>query len=348
MFWNLCAPILRRTATLILAIPVVTLLSQLARAEEPTDELLQTAQSTFGIIESPDPASFDRPAIQLGRRLFWDERLSANGKVACASCHSAATWGADSEQFSLDAKNKRTKRNSQTVFNSTLQPALRWTGDRKSAAHQAEKSLTGSMGFGQAEDVVARLNTLGYGPLFQVAFADEANPVSPANYAKAIDAYEATLLTPAPFDEFLKGSADALSESQQAGLRLFLEIGCADCHSGKLLGGENLEKFGVHHEYWTATSSNARDAGLFESTNKEDDRYRFRTSMLRNVEKTAPYFHDGSVPKLADAIRVMAKVQLDKELDTAQIASIESFLSSLTGAIPKNYSAPETLEPAGK
>jgi cytochrome c peroxidase len=221
-----------------------------------------------------------------------------------------------------------------------LQPHLRWTGDRKSGAHQAEKSLTGSMGFANADDVTALLKQHGYESKFQRAFPSIPNAMTPVNYAKAIEAYEATLSTLSQLDRYLNGQADALSEEQKQGLRLFMEVGCADCHSGKLLGGESLEKFGVHSEYWKATGSDARDVGVFESTNKDEDRYRFRTSMLRNVEKTDPYFHDGSVATLSEAVRVMAKVQLDKELDSQQIQSIVAFLTSLTGEVLANYSRP--------
>jgi cytochrome c peroxidase len=320
----------------------VNFLAILLHGQELAVQLLEDAKATFGIIPAPTQEELDKPIVELGRHLFWDERLSANGKIACASCHAASSWGADAERFSLDAKEKRTKRNSQTVFNSMHQPHLRWTGDRKSGAHQAEKSLTGSMGFANADDVTALLKQHGYESMFQSAFPSIPGAMTPVNYAKAIEAYEATLNTPAPFDRYLNGQADALSAEQKRGLRLFMEVGCADCHSGKLLGGEGIEKFGVHHKYWTATGSDARDAGLYESTNKEDDRYRFRTSMLRNVEKTPPYFHDGSVSTLSDAVRVMAKVQLDNELDSQQIQSIVAFLNSLTGDVPVNYSNPHS------
>jgi len=250
----------------VLAIALtVNLLAALTYGQESKDKLLEDAKATFGIVSAPKQEELDKPIVELGRHLFWDERLSANGKIACASCHAASSWGADAERFSLDAKGKLTKRNSQTVFNSMLQSHLRWTGDRKSGAHQAEKSLTGSMGFTNADDVIALLKLHGYESRFEDAFPSIPGAMTPANYAKAIESYEATLGTPAPFDRYLNGQADALNEEQKQGLRLFMEVGCADCHSGKLLGGESLETFGVHSEYWNATGSDAHDAGLFES-----------------------------------------------------------------------------------
>jgi len=223
----------------------------------------------------------------------------------------------------------------------TLQPALRWTSDRTSAAHQAEKSLTGSMGFAKPEDVVPLLVQHGHEPGFRRAFADDEKPVTPANYARAIAAYEATLLTPSQFDRFLAGETKSLDDRQRRGLTRFVELGCADCHSGALLGGRSLRKFGVERPYWEATGSEQRDTGRFESSGKEDDRYVFRTSMLRNVAKTAPYFHDGSVEQLDRAVRVMAEVQLGEKLTDDDTAAITAFLGALTGAVPTHYAPPE-------
>lgn len=307
---------------------------------EANDDLRGTAKKLFGIVQSPDDSRLARPDVVLGRALFWDKRLSSSGNTACASCHLAEDWGADRRTFSVDAKGKYTGRNAQTVFNATLQPSLRWTGDRKSAAHQAQRSLTGSMGLPTADAVIPLLEELGYESAFRAAFADDKDPVTPANYATAIQAYEATLLTPAPFDKYLSGEDGALSADQKRGLKRFIEVGCADCHSGRLLGGDSLETFGVAKKYWTATKSPKRDAGLFESTKKESDRYKFRVSMLRNVAKTGPYFHDGSVTDLNEAVQVMADVQLGERLADADAEAIVAFLDSLTGDVPRHYAPP--------
>jgi cytochrome c peroxidase len=329
----------------IIAVLVMAFFSRLTLSKEPqADELRSDAKAVFGKVDSPAVEAIDQPLVHLGHRLFWDERLSANGKIACASCHAASAWGADTERYSLDAKGKLTKRNSQTVFNAMLQPGLRWTADRKSGAHQAERSLTGSMGFAQAEDVTPMLEKNGYEPLFKIAFPNQENRVTPANYAKAIEAYEATLTTPAAFDRYLAGDNEALSAKQKEGLRLFMAIGCSDCHSGKLLGGEELEKFGVHADYWTLTNSQVHDEGLFESTKEEEDKFSFRVSMLRNIEKTGPYFHDGSVGDLKEAIRIMAQLQLGEKLGDGRVESIAEFLKSLTGEVPKSYTKPEPVD----
>jgi len=299
------------------------------------------ARELFGIVQAVDRATLSRADVVLGRGLFWDTRLSVDGKTACASCHQATDWGADRRRFSPDARGKLTSRNSQTVFNAVLQPQLRWTGDRKSGAHQAERSLTGSMGLASADALVPLLKSAGYEPAFKAAFGQASDPLTPANYAKAVEAYEATLVTPAPFDRFLSGEDGALSTEQKKGLRLFIDFGCADCHKGPLLGGTSLKKFGVAKDYWIATRSEKQDVGLFESSKNEADRYKFRVSMLRNVANTGPYFHDGAVAGLEEAVRVMADVQLGKRLADEEAKAITAFLESLTGEVPSHYAPPK-------
>ena len=292
----------------------------------------------FGAIKASTAAA--SPEAELGRALFWDTRVSLDGKTACASCHSARDWGADRRPFSPDARGALTSRHSPTVFNSTAQPALRWLADRKSAADQAEGSLDGSMGFPSREAGVAKMNELKYAPAFSAAFPQDAEPVSAKNYGRALAAYQATLTTPAPFDRFLAGDDGALTERQKTGLRTFIVMGCAHCHNGPNLGGTKLQKFGPAKDYWLETGSKKIDQGRFSVTKKEEDRYVFRVPMLRNVAKTAPYFHDGSVDRLDRAVRVMASVQLGHALDDATVAEIVSFLEALTGEVPSNYAPP--------
>lgn len=311
----------------------------LAGSAAADEELRRQASTLFGRIEVINyPAT---PETELGRALFWDTRVSLDGKTACASCHFARDWGADARRFSPDARGALTSRHSPTVFNSMGQPTLRWLGDRKSGADQAESSLTGSMGFPTKEVGIERLGQLNYLASFRAAYPQDAEPMNARNYARAIAAYQATLTTPAPFDRFLAGDDGALSDRQKAGLRAFVATGCGGCHNGPLFGGTMLQRFGVVKDYWLETGSQKVDVGRFATTKKEEDRYVFRVPMLRNIAKTAPYFHDGSVDRLDRAVRIMASVQLGRALDDATVSSIVAFLESLTGEIPAHYAPPE-------
>lgn len=304
------------------------------------DDLRTLAKSHFGKLKSVSPEEGDAELVALGRALFWDQRISASGETSCASCHVRGSWGADPRRFSVRDSGERTGRNSQTVLNATMQPRLRWLGDRRSAAHQAERSITGSLGNSSPEAAVERLREAGYEDDFRSVFTERKSPLSVEAFADAIEAYEQTLITPAPFDRFLAGDDQALSEDQKRGLRLFVDTGCADCHNGTLLGGKAMEKFGMVKDYWLATGSQEPDPGLFVNTQRDEDKYRFRVPMLRNIAKTSPYFHDGSIDELSEAIEVMAEVQLGVELADSKRKNMKAFLESLTGEVPDQFSPP--------
>jgi len=314
-------------------------LAAITTAAHADQQLRREAVTLFGRLEAP-AASRATPEAQLGRALFWDERLSLDGKTSCGSCHFARDWGADRRPHSPDARGVLTSRHSPTVFNSMSQPALRWLSDRKTGADQAEGSITGSMGFGSKEAGLEALRKLDYLAAFRAAYPQDPEPLTLKNYGRAIAAYQATLVTPAPFDRFLGGDDRALSERQKAGLRAFIASGCGACHSGTLLGGTTNQRFGLAKDYWLETGSAKVDVGRFAATKKEEDKYVFRVPMLRNVAKTAPYFHDGSVAQLDRAVRIMASVQLGREFDDATVQAIVAFLGSLTGEIPANYAPP--------
>jgi len=316
------------------------LMVTLAAAAVTQESTLQRVRELFGMLEPVPPKALRAPDAVLGRQLFWDERLSLDGRTSCASCHAADAWAADSARFSRDARGRLTTRNSQTVFNAMGQVALRWLGDRKDGATQAEGSITGSMGLPSTDAVVPLLTKFGYEDAFRRAFPGDPSAVSSANYARAIQAYLTTLVTPTPFDAYLRGDRNALTADQQAGLEVFISTGCANCHNGPRLGGNSFQKFGVKEEYWLATKSEPVDPGRYAVTKNEADRYVFRTPTLRNIARTAPYFHDGSVATLKEAVQVMARVQLGRALADADADRIVWFLESLTGDIPRNYSRP--------
>jgi cytochrome c peroxidase len=247
---------------LVALLTLATAVSSCAqRAQTPAEDASaaeaarQQAQALFGPVRPVAAAEVDDPKAVLGRALYWDTRLSLDGKTSCASCHSRADWSSDRRPRSLNAKGELTALHSQPMFMAQDQVALRWYGDRRDGVHQAERSITGSMGLAKAEDMTPLLRQHGYAPLFEAAFGSGPELMSPGQYGRALQAYQRTLRTPAPFDRFLAGDDAALSREQVLGLRRFVSNGCAGCHGGALLGGGSMQKFGVVKDYWLATGS---------------------------------------------------------------------------------------------
>ena len=313
--------------------------------------LLKQAQALF----RPLPrtmGTFDRPSparVALGRMLFFDPRWTKEVNVSCATCHQPALYGTDALAKSIGVQHRTHPRNAPTVLNAGLNFIQHWWGDRKDLEDQAEKALAGvfSSGHADASVAAARIEAIeGYAPVFRQAFPDQAKPVAPANIAVALGAYERTLLTPSPFDAYLRGDAQALPSVAKRGLQQFISRGCVSCHNGVGVGGQMFQKFGVIEEYWKATGSREIDQGRFGLTKNPGDLYVFKVPSLRNVAMTAPYFHDGSVATLHEAVKVMARVQLAVTLQDAEIGEIVTFLRTLTGPLPENFATAPTLPPA--
>ena len=278
--------------------------------------------------------------VELGRLLFFDPRISADGAVSCARCHQPSLYGTDALPRSIGAEHRTHPRHAQTVLNAATQFVQHWRGDRTSVEDQAVKALIAPPAYGNPnfETAVARLKAIrGYAPLFARAYPHEDAPITQDNWGKAIGAYVRTLVTPAPFDAFLGGDDGALTTAAQTGLRTFIQVGCATCHNGVGIGGSTYQKFGVTEDYWRATGSTAIDKGRFDVTQEPADLYVFKVAGLRNVAMTPPYFHDGSVATLPEAVRVMARVQLGRTLMDAEVTDIVAFLESLTGRMPDGF-----------
>jgi cytochrome c peroxidase len=197
------------------------------------------------------------------------------------------------------------------------------------------------MGFTSLAEAEGKLRSLGYEYAFQAAFPNSSQTLSAEHYGVAIEAYEATLTTPGPFDAYLQGDDEALSAQAQKGLALFLDTGCAGCHHGPLLGGNSVQTFGIFGRYWEATGSEQIDIGLAHQTQKAEDNYRFRVPMLRNIALTAPYFHDGSVRTLSEAVDIMARLQLSTTLAPEDIGALGAFLETLSGETPPHFAPPD-------
>lgn len=288
--------------------------------------------------------------VALGRKLFFDPRISLDGTVSCANCHRPGLYGTDALPKSVGVEHRLNARNAPTVLNAALQSTAHWIGDRENVEDQAAKALIGRSSFGNSDVSAAARKIIelpGYADEFKQAFPGDPEPVKPDNWGRAIGAYERTLVTPSPFDAYLKGDADALKGLARQGLKAFIDIGCVSCHNGVGIGGTSFKKFGIFGDYWKETGSQTRDEGRFAATKDPADRWLFKVPTLRNVAMTPPYFHDGSVATLSEAIRVMGKLQLNKDLTPTQIDELSAFLTSLTGDLPPGFAAEPVLSPQG-
>lgn len=280
--------------------------------------------------------------IELGKMLWFDPRLSLSGKVSCNTCHDLSTNGADTKPLSIGYAGRKGTVNSPTVFNAEKQIAQFWDGRAKTLAEQATGPITNPLEMAMtpelAEGVIRSIP--GYRLYFEKAFGSK-NPTF-SEIAEALAAFETTLTTPnAPFERYLKGDKNALTQQQIDGLKLFRRSGCIRCHSGNLLGGTSFQKVGSVRPYVTDNSSKGR----MDVSGKPWDEMMFKVPTLLNVERTAPYFHDGAVKTLPDAVKKMADIQLDMNLSEKQVEEIVAFLESLNGELPKIEKP--TLPPSG-
>ena len=311
-------------------------LASAASASELRDEALEM----FAALPSTIPALTDNPVtpqkIDLGKALFFDPRMSASGVFSCNSCHNLATGGDDNMPTSIGHGWQKGPRNSPTVLNAVFNEAQFWDGRAADLAEQAKGPVQAGVEMANTPaNVVATLNSMPqYQDWFKASFPGEDDPVTFDNFAKAIEAYEATLITPAPFDAFLNGDDNALTDEQKEGLALFMDTGCASCHNGVNIGGTGYFPFGLI-EKPGADVLPPDDRGRFAVTETADDSYVFRAAPLRNIDQTAPYFHSGKVWDLEVAVAIMGTSQLGTELNDDEVDKIVAFLGSLTGEMPQ-------------
>jgi len=305
------------------------------------DALLGKARSLFKPIPITSPIwkknLLNRDKIELGKMLFFDPRLSASGLISCSTCHNLALGGVDVQETSTGHAWQKGPRNAPTVLNAVFNVAQFWDGRAKDLAEQATGPVQAGVEMNNTPDgVLATLNSLPrYVKLFREAFPRERHPVTFPNVGKAIEAFEATLLTPnGRFDQYLKGNVKALTAEEKEGLRLFINKGCVSCHFGVNVGGAFYRPFGVV-EKPGANILPPGDKGRFAVTKTASDEFVFKVPSLRNIELTAPYFHSGSVWRLADAVDIMGDVQLGAELSDKEVDKITAFLLTLTGKQPK-------------
>jgi cytochrome c peroxidase len=325
----------------------VMVLAAVTRAAEPT--LLEKSKVFF----KPLPTQFDskdnpitKEKVALGRQLYFEKRMSKNQDRSCNSCHLLSKYGVDNEPTSEGHKKQRGDRNSPTVFNAGGHFVQFWDGRAATLEDQAKGPVLNpvEMAMPDGPGVEKVIKSIpGYAPMFKAAFPGEANPITYDNIAKAIGAFERTLVLPSRFDQFLRGDEKALTDAEKKGLETYVATGCTACHLGEGIGGGMYQKLGL-----VKPVLGLKDEGRSKITKSEADKYFFKVPGLRNVAMTAPYLHDGSKKTLEETVTFMGEYQLGKQLKKEEVDSIATFLKSLTGELPKALIAEPKALPAGK
>lgn len=337
-----------RTLLVALVCLVIVLLVGPEIADRNVAEQIDPAQlKAF----APLPADFESksnpitPAkIELGRMLYYDARLSRDGSVSCNSCHKLVHYGVDSEPTSNGVGGQHGTRNSPTVYNAAGEFVQFWDGRAADVEDQAKGPVLNpvEMGMSSAQAVEARLKSVpGYVEAFGGAFPGEADPVNFDNMAKAIGAFERRLVTPSRWDAFLRGDQTVLTLEEKQGFKTFAANGCGDCHSGALVGGERYQRLGLAKAY-----PDVSDRGRYEVSKLTSDEFVFKVPTLRNITETGPYFHNGKVATLDQAVAEMGEYEFGKTLSPAEVKSIVTWLKCLTGKVPRDYIAEPKLPPS--
>lgn len=304
------------------------------------EDVMMKAQKGFKPIPEEPPELKENPMIpsrlQLGTMLYFEPRLSASGLISCNTCHNIGTGGVDLQETSVGHGWQKGGRNAPTVFNAVFNLAQFWDGRAQDLREQAKGPPQAAIEMNTTpERLEETLKSMPeYVTLFKLAFPQEKDPVTFENTAKAIEVFEATLLTPdSRFDKYLKGDAAALTKEEQEGLKFFMDKGCAPCHGGINLGGTGYFPFGVVEK--PKADITAGDTGRFKVTGVKSDEYVFKSPSLRNIVLTPPYFHSGKVWNLRDAVAIMGSSQLGISLNEDQVNAIVAFLKTTTGTQPK-------------
>ena len=305
------------------------------------------AKAIFGTLptDASDPSRpISAAQVDLGRTLYYDPRLSKNHDISCNSCHQLDAFGVDGEPTSPGHKGQRGDRNSPSTFNAALHVSQFWDGRAADVEEQAKGPVLNpvEMAMPSEEAVVAVLVSIpGYASPFRAAFPGESEPISYDNMGIAIGAFERGLITPAPLDAFIAGDDAALNAEQAAGLQTFISVGCVACHNGAAIGGGTYRKLGLVNPYPT------EDRGREKVTGQPEDLHVFKVPSLRNVTETGPWFHDGSIGQIDEAVTLMAHHQIGVTLTPEQTRDLIAFLGALTGQIEPAYVAQPPLPPSG-
>jgi len=319
--FTLMTPILRPLFTLV----CIGLFTSPLFAASPTT-------SREPIRPLPAPPKIDPKIIELGKALFHDPRLSGDDTLSCASCHSLSNAGMDGLKRSTGIRGQKGPINAPTVYNSSLHFSQFWDGRAATLEEQAAGPVENPLEMGAAwPDVIKKLKK---DPHYVAAFDDlYQGELSKKTVTSAIADFERTLITTNnPFDRYLKGDLDAISEQAQSGYQLFKAYGCSSCHQGAAVGGNMYQTMGVARDYFQDRGYITKaDFGRFNVNGDPSSKFEFKVPSLRNIELTAPYFHDGSAKTLKDAVNVMGKYQIGREIPPKDLEAIIAFLKTLTG-----------------
>ncbi len=278
----------------------------------------------------PPPPALNKEKVELGRRLFFDPRLSRDDSLACSGCHDLAHGGVDGRVRSLGVGGAQGEINAPSVLSAAYNFRQFWDGRAANLEEQAAGPITHPLEMASTwPQVVKKLSA--DRELRQAFEKNYPEGISPASIAAAIAEFERSLPRPSRFDRWLAGDERAISSDELAGYRIFKRHGCVACHQGVNIGGNLFQRFGVMADYFAARGNITRaDQGRFNVTGREEDRHLFKVPSLRNVALTAPYFHDGSAATLEEAVRVMGRFQLGMDLPPRDVRQIVAFLNSLT------------------
>ncbi|MEZ5660293.1 MAG: cytochrome-c peroxidase [Burkholderiaceae bacterium] len=277
------------------------------------------------------PKSIDIGLAELGKKLYFDPRMSRSGFISCNSCHNLSMGGTDNIRTSIGDRWQRGPINAPTVLNSSLNVAQFWDGRAADLKEQAGGPIAnpGEMAFSHTLAIDVLQSIPAYAREFHLVFGKEGIEIG--QVTAAIAEFEKTLVTPnSRFDQWLLGEENALSAEELAGYNLFNTSGCGGCHNGPNLGGNAYRKMGVVEAYKGDTSLAGR-AGV---THDDRDRFTFKVPTLRNVELTYPYFHDGAADTLRQAVDTMGRLQLGRRFSEQENRQIVAFLKTLTGEQP--------------
>ena len=316
-----------------------------SKQSAPSDETSRVWHALPKTAESPEDNPTTAAKVELGKKLFFDPRLSLTGTVSCNSCHNLMEGGDDGRPTSMGIHGRLGPRNAPTVWNSVFHTSQFWDGRAASLEEQAAGPIVAppEMGMPNHDLAIDRIKAIPrYVSEFNEVFGQDEK-VTIDYVVKAIAAFERTLITPhSPYDRYIQGEETAMSKQQIRGMKLFDSVGCAECHSGPNFNNWKPGISSVAFEEFPRSADSplvkkfslTKDLGRSEVTKDKADKHQFKVPTLRNITLTAPYYHNGAVPTLREAVQVMSVAQFDTELSSEELDDLVAFLSALEGEFP--------------